>query len=175
MTAPELSTERTLLRHWRDADKKPFRKLNSDPEVMACFPSPLTAQESDALAKRCERELQEKPYGLWALEVPGVAPFIGFVGLHYHDFEAPFTPCIEIGWRLDKAYWGQGYAFEAAQKALTYGRELPIPEIVSFTAEINARSIHLMKKLGLKYESTFMHPKLPKGDRLEKHVLYSTG
>ena len=169
---PELSTDRLLLRRWRDADRTPFAALNADRVVMEHFPSPLTRAESDALADRIEAAMADRPFGLWAVEVPDEAPFIGFVGLSVPNFEAAFTPCVEIGWRLARPFWGRGYATEAARRALAYGfEELELAEIVSLTAVQNVRSQRVMQRLGMVQDGEFDHPKIP-GHRLERHVLY---
>ena len=175
MPAPVIKTKRLILRHWTDRDLIPFAEMNKDARVLEFFPSTLSQEQSDALAARIQKELDEKEYGLWAVEVPGIAPFIGFVGLHYHDFEVPFTPCIEIGWRLAFDYWGKGYAFEAASSVLDYAfNQLELEEIVSFTPPKNHRSIQLMKHLGMHRDpkDDFEHPKLPEGHPLRLHVLY---
>lgn len=175
MTAPTLHTKRLILRHWNEDDLFPFAKLNADKRVMEFFPSTLSADDSNALARKIQKELNEKPYGFWAVEVPGVSSFIGFVGLHSPEFNAHFTPCIEIGWRLAYEYWGVGYATEAASKVVEYGfNVLGLKEIVSFTCVENVRSRKVMKKLGMKHDSkeNFEHPKIPVGHPLRLHVLY---
>lgn len=96
--------------------------MNADPRVMEHFPAPLTRAQSDAFVlDRIEPHFAARGYGLWAVEVPGVASFIGFVGLQVPNFEAHFTPCVEIGWRLAALYWGRGYATESARAALAFG------------------------------------------------------
>ncbi len=110
---PALTMERLLLRQWRDADLAPFAAMNADPQVMEHFPARLSRAESDASAARIRAGMDERGYGLWAGEVPGVAPFIGYVGLSVPAFEAHFTPAVEVGWRLARAHWGRGYAREA--------------------------------------------------------------
>lgn len=174
MSAPELTTPRLRLRHWRDADRAPFAALNADPAVMEHFPSTLARLESDALADRIAAAMEVWPYGLWAVEVPGEASFIGFVGLSEPSWSAPFTPCVEVGWRLAQAHWGRGYATEAARRAVAYGLdELGLPEILSFTAVQNVRSQRVMQRIGMTRDpdGDFDHPLLP-GHRLERHVLY---
>jgi ribosomal-protein-alanine N-acetyltransferase len=169
------ATGRVLLRQWRDADLAPFAALNADPVVMEYFPATLTRAESDAAAARIRRELAERGFGLWALELPGVAPFIGFTGLSVVRFEAHFTPCVEVGWRLSREHWGKGYATEAASKALAHGfGALGLAEIVSFTAVTNQRSRRVMEKLGMTHDPNddFEHPALPPGHPLRRHVLY---
>lgn len=176
--APTLETDRLILRHWKNEDLEPFAVMNSDPRVMEFFPNPLSEKESDQLAITIQKELVEKKYGLWAIEVKGEASFIGFVGLHYPSFEAHFTPCIEIAWRLAYPHWGKGYAMEASSRASDYGlNELNLEEIVSFTASCNNRSIKVMEKLGMRHDPSenFEHSKLPEGHPLKLHVLYRLG
>jgi RimJ/RimL family protein N-acetyltransferase len=174
-TGPELRSRRLLLRRWRDSDLAPFAALNADPEVMEHFPKRLSRDESDAFVQRIEEEFDQLGHGLWAMEVPDVAPFIGFVGLHRHTFSAPFTPAVEVGWRLARPYWGFGYATEAAREALSFGfGTLGLSEIVSFTTPANAASWRVMERLGLTHnaDDDFDHPNLPEGHRLRRHVLY---
>jgi len=163
-----------LLRGWRADDLEPFAGLNADPRVMEHYPAPLSRAESDAMVRqRIVPALAERGYGLWAVEVPGVAPFVGFVGLQAPAFEARFTPCVEIGWRLAFPYWGCGYATEAARVALAFGFEQGgLDEIVSFTSPANRRSVAVMERLGMSYDGEFEHPRLPPGHRLRRHVLY---
>ncbi|PIS01588.1 MAG: GNAT family N-acetyltransferase [Chlamydiae bacterium CG10_big_fil_rev_8_21_14_0_10_35_9] len=175
MPAPSLLTKRLLLRHWKESDLPLFAKMNSDTRVMEYFPLILSKKESDSLAEKIQKELKEKEYGFWAVEVIGLAPFIGFVGLHYPDFKAPFTPCVEIGWRLAYEQWGKGYAFEAASKVIDYAfNTLNLQELVSFTTVKNKRSRKLMEKLGMTHNPSddFAHPKLQKNHPLCPHVLY---
>jgi len=170
-----LRTPRLILRDWRDDDLAPFAALNADPAVMAHFPSVLTRAESDALAARIRAPIAEHGFGLWAAEVPGVAPFVGYVGLAAPRFEAPFTPCMEVGWRLARAHWGCGYATEGARAALDdgFGR-LGLDEVVSFTVPANVRSRAVMTRLGMTHAEAddFDHPLLPPGHPLRRHVLY---
>src|SRR5262245_9307099 len=136
--AIELRTQRLLLRQWSSADLGPFADMNSDPRVMKYFPSLLSRDESDAAAGRIRAHFERYGFGLWAAEIPDVAPFIGFVGLAVPRFEAHFTPCVEIGWRVAADQWNLGYATEAACAVLKYGFEIiGLSEIVSFTVPIN--------------------------------------
>jgi RimJ/RimL family protein N-acetyltransferase len=164
-----------VLRRWRPSDKGLFASLNADPEVMEHFPSTLDRAESDAFADRIEAGFDARGYGLWAVEVPGQAEFIGFVGLALHDFPAHFTPAVEIGWRLARDYWGRGFATEAAHTAIADGFDrVGLSEIVSFTATVNIRSVAVMKRLGMTHDPAddFDHPRLPLGHHLRRHVLY---
>lgn len=169
-----LQTDRLLLRSWRDEDLPAFAALNGDAEVMEFMPKRLDRAESDAFAVRIRRRIDGEGWGLWALEVPGVAPFAGYVGLTVPSFVAPFTPCVEIGWRLPRICWGRGYATEAARLAVDHGfRVLGLEEIVSFTYQGNARSRAVMQRLGMHHDTAgdFDHPALP-GHWLQRHVLY---
>jgi RimJ/RimL family protein N-acetyltransferase len=167
----ELRTERVMLRDWRDEDLAPFAALNADPRVMAHFPSVLTGEQSDALAGRIREFLSQNGWGLWAAEFEGA--FIGFVGVSRPRFEADFTPCVELGWRLAHHAQGRGLATEAARAVLQFARaELPNESIVSFTVPANLPSRRVMEKLGLVLEREFEHPALPEGHPLRRHVLY---
>jgi RimJ/RimL family protein N-acetyltransferase len=171
----ELRSRRLLLRGWRDEDVAALARLNSDPEVMRHFPSTLDAAESAELVRKAEAEFEERGYGLWAVEVVGLAPFVGFVGLHLATFDAHFTPAVEIGWRLARPYWGRGYATEGARAVLTFAfQRLGLPEVVSFTVPGNLRSRAVMERLGMNRDPAddFDHPWIPEGHPLRRHVLY---
>lgn len=172
---PIIRTERLVLRPWNSADLEPFAALNADPGVMEYFPSVLSRKESDALAARICTKLEEQGWGLWAVSVPDVANFIGFIGLARPTFDAHFTPAVEVGWRLASDYWGKGYATEGAKAALAFGFDtLNLEEIVSFTAVQNERSRRVMEKIGMDHatQDDFDHPKLVEGHPLKRHVLY---
>ncbi len=171
----ELRTERLLLRRWRAEDRAPFAAMNADPRVMEHFPALLSREESDARVGRIEAHFAEHGFGLWATEIVDVTPFAGFIGLSVPRFAAPFTPCVEIGWRLAADHWGHGYATEGARAALVFGWEsLGLAEIVSFTVPGNLRSRRVMEKLGMTHDprDDFDHPLLPEGHALRRHVLY---
>jgi RimJ/RimL family protein N-acetyltransferase len=169
----EIETERLRLRQWQAADREPFAALNADPRVMEFFPSPLTRRDSDALADRCQSLIEERGWGFWAAELKNTRAFIGFVGLHTPAAELPFSPCVEIGWRLAFQHWGQGLATEAATQALRIGFDvLGLQEIVSFTALVNRRSRAVMERLGMRESGTFEHPQAPKSSPLRQHCLY---
>jgi RimJ/RimL family protein N-acetyltransferase len=142
---------------------------------MKHFPSTLSRQESDALVERVEATFQQRGFGPWAVEVLGVAPFIGFVGLSIPRFQAHFTPCVEIGWRIAAQYWNCGYATEAARGALRAGFEVfQLKEIVSLTVPANLASRRVMEKIGMRHDEAddFDHPSFPDGHPLKRHVLY---
>ena len=170
----ELTTERLLLRHWRPGDRDPFAEMNADPEVMRYFPATLTRRSSDELADRITGDVARWGWGLWALEERATGRFVGFTGLAHVEFEASFTPAVEVGWRLTRAAWGHGYATEAARAAAAFAFEsLDLAEIVSFTAEHNARSRAVMRRLGMRHDEAhaFDHPHVSDA-RLRRHVLY---
>ena len=138
----ELETPRLRLRQWCESDREPFAALNADAEVMEFFPALLDRPASDAMAERCAALITRRGWGLWAVELRGSAPFIGYVGLHKPTAELPFNPCVEIGWRLERPHWGRGLATEAARAALAFAFDtLELPEIVSFTSLPNLRSL----------------------------------
>ena len=164
---------RVVLRQWKESDLEPFAAMNSDPEVMHYFPKPLTREESAASMDRARARIEERGWGWWAVEVDGA--FAGFTGLAEPRFKAHFTPCVEIGWRLRREYWGQGIAFAAAQQATKYAfSELRLLELVSFTAAVNLRSRKLMERLTFSHDSSedFDHPEIAEGHWLRRHVLY---
>jgi RimJ/RimL family protein N-acetyltransferase len=166
---------RLLLRAWRPEDREPFARINADPEVMEYFVSPMARHESDASMDRIEAGIAEHGFGLWAVEERETAAFIGFAGLSDQTFESPFTPAFEVGYRLARQSWGQGYATEAAKEAVRYGfAEVGLREIVSITAVGNARSRAVMEKLGMTRNPAddFDHPGAPDGHPLRRHVLY---
>jgi RimJ/RimL family protein N-acetyltransferase len=116
----ELRTDRLRLRRWTPADALPFAAMNADPLVTEFLPSTMTRRESDAMVARIRAHFDEHGFGLWAVDVPGTAPFAGYIGLSIPLFKAPFTPCVEIGWRLGREWWGRGYATEGARAALAF-------------------------------------------------------
>jgi ribosomal-protein-alanine N-acetyltransferase len=176
MTAPSaLRTERLALRRWRGADREPFAALNADPTVMERLATTLTRDESDAFVDRIERGFEERGFGLWAVEVIEGPSFVGFVGLNVPSFEAEFTPCVEVGWRLARDAWGHGYATEVARAAIADGfTRVGLDEIVSFTTPGHTRSRAVMERLGMTHDPAddFGHPSFPEDHPLHDHVLY---
>ncbi|HTX15781.1 MAG TPA: GNAT family N-acetyltransferase [Candidatus Baltobacteraceae bacterium] len=170
-----LETQRLLLRRWRDSDRELFARMNSDSRVTQFLPALLSRSESDQLADRIEAHFEQHGFGLFAAELREERTFIGFVGLSVPGFEAPFTPCVEIGWRIAAEYWNRGLATEGARATLTYGFDtLRLNEIVSFTVPANLASRRVMEKIGMTRapEDDFDHPRLPEGHPLRRHVLY---
>jgi len=175
MNAHDIKTLRLILRPWNEQDLPAFAAMNADVRVMEFLPKLLDRTESDALAARIREHFDRHGFGLWAVEVPGVASFAGFVGLSVPKFQAHFTPCVEVGWRLAREQWGHGYATEAAKAAINFGfREAGLDQIVSFTVPQNLRSRRVMEKVGMTHSPAddFDHPNLPQGHHLQRHVLY---
>jgi RimJ/RimL family protein N-acetyltransferase len=168
-------TERLILRHWLPSDREPFSELNADPRVMEFMPGLLARERSDALADRIEGHFRQHGFGLCAVELRRNHSFIGFIGLNIPSFEAHFTPCVEIGWRLSADCWGQGFATEGARAIIHYVSEcIALNALVSFTVPANIRSRRVMEKLGMTHSPSddFDHPSLPEDHPLRKHLLY---
>ncbi|WP_437193989.1 GNAT family N-acetyltransferase [Planctomicrobium sp. SH527] len=170
----EVETVRLRLRQWLPSDFEPFADLNADPRVMEFFPSTLSRDASYAAAERWQTLIANQGWGPWAVELRETGTFIGFVGLKEPSPPLHFSPCVEVAWRLAQAYWGKGYATEAANAALKIGFEqLQLNEIVSFTAVINKRSQAVMKRLAMQEApTTFMHPAVSEESPLSEHCLY---
>jgi RimJ/RimL family protein N-acetyltransferase len=170
-----LETDRLCLRRWRDGDRLPFAAMNADRRVMKYFPATLTSEESDAAVAKMEAHFEKHSFGLWAVEILETSQFAGFIGLSVPEFNAPFMPCVEIGWRLVVEHWGRGYATEGARAVLAFGfRSLELNEIVSFTSAANVRSRRVMERLGMVRNPAddFDHPAIEAEHPLRRHVLY---
>ena len=170
-----LQTARLILRRWSPEDHEPFVLMNMDPAVMEHFPALLSRTETEAAIDRIEAHFAECGFGLWAAEIRESGEFIGYIGMASPRFQAHFTPCVEIGWRLKHDYWGKGLATEGAQAAVRYAfTDLGLDEIVSFTVPANVRSRRVMEKLGMTHDLTddFDHPLLAEGHPMRRHVLY---
>ena len=173
-TIATLRTARLLLRPWRDNDRAPFAALNADPKVMEHFPRTSTREETDIWVDRIVARMERQGFGLWAVELAGVADFIGFIGLNPADAVLG-RPVLEIGWRLAAEHWGRGYATEGARASLAHAFDvLDKDEVVSFATTANQRSRHVMEKLGLvrRPEDDFDHPGVPPTWSGRRHVLY---
>lgn len=168
-------TDRIGFRRWSPEDRKEFARMNGDPMVMEYMPRSLTEKESNHLVDKFEAHFDQYDFGLYALERKEDGAFMGFTGLQHVPFDAHFTPAVEIAWRLDYGFWGQGYGSEAAKAVLDHGlKVLKIPEIVAFTVHDNARSIAVMEKVGMKrdVDGDFTYPNMRKDHPLGAFVLY---
>jgi RimJ/RimL family protein N-acetyltransferase len=170
-----LVTPRLVLREWREEDLEPFSRMNADPRVMEFMLKSLDRSESEGMLDRIRTHFKDHGFGPWVVEEIETARFLGYVGLLVPRFEAAFTPCVEIGWRLAFENWGQGFATEAAKAALAYGFEiLNLEAVVAFTTRGNLRSRAVMERLGMTYDPAddFEHPLVPVGHPMRPHVLY---
>jgi RimJ/RimL family protein N-acetyltransferase len=171
----ELITDRLLLRQWKDSDYEPFAALNADPAVMEHFPNALTRADSDTMVDRVRAAIEQRGFGFWAVEVRESGQFIGFTGLSVPSFDAPFGPGVEIGWRLVKDAWGNGYATEGARASLAHAfGPLGLDDVLSFTTTTNKPSQRVMERIGMTHDEAgdFDHPRLADGHPLQRHVLY---
>lgn len=171
MLLPE--SERLAFRAWEERDWPFFAAMNANPQVMRFFPAVMTEEQSRSMWDRMRAELDEKGYGLYAVELKVSGALIGLIGFHWADFAAEFTPCVEIGWRLVPEAWGHGYATEGARACLEHGfSRLGFDRVYSFTACVNLPSEAVMKRAGMKKTGEFNHPKVAPDSILYPHVLY---
>jgi len=169
----EVLTDRLIMRRWRASDREPFGKLNGDPETLKFFPATLDQAASDAFIERIEERFEQQGYGLWALEVAETGEFIGYTGLNPLPDGVPGSGGMEIGWRLVRHAWHQGYATEAARAALQVAfAGAGLPEIWSMTAVLNEPSQAVMRRIGLTEVARFDHPRIPAESPLRPHVMY---
>jgi RimJ/RimL family protein N-acetyltransferase len=170
----EFETERLAFRVWADRHREPMAALNADPEVMRYFPSTYSREHTDAAIDRWHSQQLAHGWAFSAVELRGSGEFIGMIGISTPRDPLPCSPCVEIGWRLARRYWGQGYATEGAKACLTFGfTQLGLAEIVSFTALANAPSRAVMERIGMtNTNADFEHPGVPKGNPLRMHCLY---
>lgn len=170
-----LATERLVMRQWQASDRAPFAVMNADSDVMRYFENVRTRQESDETANRLERHIETHGFGFWAVELRQSREFIGFIGLEHVSDAMPFAPAVEIGWRIDKRFWGKGLAPEGARACLAYAfARLALDEVVSFTARENQPSYRVMEKIGMRRDKSrdFDHPLVDAASPLRPHVFY---
>lgn len=169
-----MKTERLILRSWVYKDRESFAEINGNKTVMKYFPATLSVDGSNAFVDRINTEFEETGFGLYAVEIKETGEFIGYVGFHRFTFLAPFSPGWEIGWRISDRFWHKGYATEAAKACLNYASEKHLcDKLYSFTAVPNVPSESVMKRIGMSFQGTFMHPALADGHWLKEHKLYS--
>ena len=169
-----ITTPRLLLRPLNASDLDPIAALNADAEVMRFFPKQMTREESAAALQRYRDKTEKHGYSFAAAELRATGEVIGLIGLGYLEMDADFCPCVEVGWRLDRKFWGKGYAPEGARAWLDYAfNELGAEKVVAQTAIQNTPSIRVMEKLGMQPERCFMHPLLEDCPRLQRSILYA--
>lgn len=171
---PGLTTARLILRPWRAADRAPLAAITGDPHAMRYFTITRTPAQSDAWMARTQLHFDRHGFGIWAAERPG-SGLIGFVGLSTIPPNLPVFPGVELVWMLGAAWWGQGYAAEAARAAAADGfARLGLREILAFTAAVNTPSRRVMEKIGMRADpaASFDHPAIAAGHKLRPHVVY---
>ena len=169
-------SDRLGFRNWTDADLTCLSEMNADAEVMRYFPNTLTKQESAVQLNRYRQHFEDKGYTYFAVELLTTGECIGFIGLMYQDFEAAFTPAVDIGWRLKKEFWGQGYATEGAKRCLAFAKNtMKVNKIIAICTIQNINSEHVMQKIGMTKKEVFVHPKLKGMRGFEWCCLYEVG
>lgn len=170
----EFETPRLRLVAWQECHIAPFAAMNADPAVMQYFPATLTEEQTRAGVEIWRTQFAERGWSNWAVELKRTGEFIGFVGLSSPRRQLPFSPCVEVGWRLARRFWGHGYATEAAKASLAVGfGQLGLSEIVSFTSLTNLPSRAVMERIGMRDTGRdFEHPAVPEGSPLRLHCLY---
>jgi RimJ/RimL family protein N-acetyltransferase len=175
---PTLQTGRLILREWRDDDVAPFSAMSTNPLVMQYLTKLPDRSAIERWVDDVRAHFRRHGFGLWAIEIPGIAPFVGFTGLTVVPYEAHFTPAIEVAWRLSPEYWRKGLVAEAATTALNVGfRSLEFQEIMANAAINNSASIRVMERLGMNRnpDDDFDHPLKPPQDPLRRQVLFRIG
>lgn len=166
-------SERLGFRNWQLTDIAEMIQINSDEKVMEFFPSIATQEQTIEFIERMKRQLLNKGFCYFAVDKLGDNEFIGFIGLSEQTYNADFTPCIDIGWRIKNSEWNKGFATEGAKRCLDYAlNDLKIEKIYSIAPKINTKSEHIMTKIGMKKLYEFEHPLLTHDVRLRTCVLY---
>lgn len=169
-----IQTPRLGLRNWQPKDIVKMATINADPAVMEHFPKVQNRQDTEGLIIRMQAQFAKTGYCYFATERLNDKAFLGFIGLMHQDYEADFTPCVDIGWRLARQYWGNGYATEGAKACLKFAfNELSLTEIYSVASKSNTPSIRVMEKIGMQYQYDFEHPKLVDFPNIKNCVLYN--
>lgn len=172
-TGPLFRSARLAFRAWEERDVEGMAAINADPEVMRFFPGPLTPELTHAFLERMHRHFEEHGFCYYAVDRSSDGAFIGFIGLARQDYPSDHTPCVDIGWRLDKRFWGQGLATEGAKRCLEHAfAHLGLKEVLAHAPAINRPSIRVMQKIGMRPRGTFIHPRLAEDARLRECVSY---
>lgn len=167
------TSERLGFRNWIASDLTTLAEINADDEVMQFFPKKFDFEESKLFMERMQDNFHKRGYCYFAVDELDSGELIGFIGLLYQEYEAHFTPCVDIGWRLSRKFWRKGYAYEGANRCLQYGfNTLKLDAIYSVAPIVNFKSEGVMKKIGMEKVDVFKHPKLKKFPRLEECILY---
>lgn len=169
------TSERLGFRNWDQEDIDKLYLINTDKKVMEFFPDVSTKQQTTEFVHRMKRQFEDKGFCYFAVDRLDNREFIGFIGLSEQTYVADFTPCIDIGWRINSGEWNKGYATEGAKRCLDYARNiLMLEDIYAVAPKINLKSEHIMKKIGLEKQYEFEHTLLVNNDSLRTCVLYKT-
>lgn len=169
------TSERLGFRNWDISDIDKMHEINSDINVMEFFPAIPTKEQTIEFVKRMKKQFEANGFCYFAVDKLEDSEFIGFIGLSEQTYEADFTPCVDIGWRLKSSEWNKGFATEGAKKCLEYAlNELTLEHIYSIAPKINRKSEHVMAKIGMKKQYEFEHSSLINFERLKTCVLYKT-
>ena len=167
------TSERLGFREWKTTDVSRLYEIHSNPNVMKFFPTIPSLEETEAFIKRMQIQYKESGYCYFAVERLDTHECIGFIGLSYQTYDAEFTPCVDIGWRLDEAFWFNGYATEGAKACLRYAfNVLKLEEIIAVCPKVNIPSEKVMKNIGMKKAFEFNHKALSNYPELECCVCY---
>ncbi|MEN2283221.1 GNAT family N-acetyltransferase [Algoriphagus sp. SE2] len=166
-TSPRLG-----FRTWKDSDLDVFSEMNSDPETMKYFEKPLSKEESKAMMERMNKQYEDKGYCYFAVDLLETGELLGMIGMGWKTFEAEFTPCVDIGWRIRRTFWNQGFTTEGAKRCLKFAKQLSLAEVMSFASSANKASTRVMEKIGMEYWLDFDHPELKKSKYLNPCSLY---
>jgi len=168
-----IETDRLGLRNWKKSDLNAMSRINNDPEVMHYFPAVQDKNTTHAFLQRMQNQIADKGYGYFAAVLKEEQRLIGFIGISAQNYKAPFTPCVDIGWRLDKSYWGKGLANEGGKACLDYAfRQMEIRRLYAIVPGVNRASLSVAKKIGLQYHSSFNHPAIDLNSPLNPCLVY---
>jgi RimJ/RimL family protein N-acetyltransferase len=162
------TTPRLVLRTFRRDDLPLYAALNADPEVVRWLGGPLTREDSDDIAAWAQELYTAEGIGLLAVERREDGAFLGMCGLHHQE---SYPDDVEAGWRLARAYWGNGYATEAATAWLDLGfGPRGFDRIISITERENVRSLAVMERLGMSFDH---EGQVRDGDEVFDAVIYA--
>lgn len=166
-------SDRLGFRNWNESDLPHFAELNSDTEVMEYFPNLLSFHETKEFIDRLQNHYTKYGFNYFATEIIETGELIGFIGLAYQDYPSRFTPAVDVGWRLKRSAWGNGFASEGAKRCLEFGfEELKLEKLISTCTERNKRSERVMNKIGMNKIGFFKHPKLRDQPNYENCICY---
>ncbi len=108
-----LETERLILREYTPSDFDSLYEILSDAETMKHYPKPYDKSGAERWLSWSLDNYKKYGFGLWAIEIKATAEFIGDCGITMQNIDGDILP--EIGYHINKKFWHQGYAKEAAR------------------------------------------------------------